>query len=170
MIICDVFPEDNAADVKNIQHDAYDEALGLMVSRTRTAYLLACRILNVENNVRTAISANNKYDHRDIQAAHDLLAAIWRYLTNKINPNLPFAEFSPKDIRTEWLAWLENELVELEADPVWVRSVTAASAGLPETPIGSRIEPALEVLFERYRSSVPFLADWHRQRSSERYE
>ena len=77
MIVGTYFTDDANYDLKIKQHDAYYRAIGLMITSCNNIaectpvpdYLAPC-----ENWGKI-----NKCDHRTIQFAHDLLAAVYRY-------------------------------------------------------------------------------------------
>ncbi|MGX6648802.1 hypothetical protein ACWCOP_12775 [Maricaulaceae bacterium MS644] len=171
MIITESFPGDHAEDVKDVQNDAYGDAVGLIASRASNAYLFACRVLDVSDDFSDALfEKRGHFDHRDVQDLHDILAAIWRYSTSRTDPALPFPELAPERVLEEWMSWLSEQLDFLETEVIWVRSVAQAGAGLRSDPIGERLRPALEIIWERYRHLAPFLDEWHAKRFPEHYE
>jgi len=108
MIVCSMFVGDDYDELKWQQHDAYNQALQILirecVRRLKSAEAINGGPLDLGDAYRAREAA---YDHRDLQTAHDLIAAIWRAEQGLTQPPLPIPGFHIEKFATEWLAWLE---------------------------------------------------------------
>lgn len=108
MIVCSMFVGDDYDELKWQQHDAYDQALQILicecVRRLKSAEAINGAPLELGDAYRTRETA---YDHRDLQTAHDLIAAIWRAEQGLTHPPLPIPGFHIEKFATEWLGWLK---------------------------------------------------------------
>ncbi len=129
------FEGDEDSETKLKQHDVYDEALGIIVS-TCNQYTSFARSL-LDDTDHPKWSAVNYYDHRALQDAHDLLAAVWRFQNGNDfrQAKLPFeAKNCLDEVRTLWLNWLRNEIAGWITRPHLVRSVQMILMNQNEMP------------------------------------
>lgn len=121
MIVLSLFDGDDA-DVSWQQHDVYDRALGIIVNECRGAVMRAAAILALDPP--PVATASMKFDHRDLQMAHDIMAATWRFRTQAIQAELPRS--SPqKDLMVDWLTWLCSEVISWQETPKLIQLVIA---------------------------------------------
>ena len=102
----------------------------------------------------------DRCDHRTLQGAHDLLAAVWRYRHDYIRqreiPNLQPHEESA--IESLWLNWLRGELLSWIDHPHLVRSIQLILAN-QNKPAGYAAESRLGIdIMDRF-SEVPWRQD-----------
>lgn len=122
MIVGSYFEGDYAMDVARKQHDVYDEALGIIVSRCNRLARFSIAVL--DDSGHEEWGRIERFDHRTLQLAHDLLAAAWRFREDFQPPLLPFRDVEPAVPAEElWLGWLRNETKRWIDRPAWVRSV-----------------------------------------------
>lgn len=122
MIVGRYFEDDYARDVAWKQHDVYGEALGIIVSRCNRLARFSITVL--EHSPHEQWGRIERFDHRTLQLAHDLLAAAWRFREHFQPPLLPFRDAPPAVPAEElWLEWLRNEVQRWIDRPEWVRSV-----------------------------------------------
>ena len=87
MIVGRCFHGDDGNDVMWLQHDVYNEALGIISGICQEYTNLAHRILDADPPRLETITS---YDHRTLQRAHDTIAAAWRYrCLPSLSPNPP---------------------------------------------------------------------------------
>jgi hypothetical protein len=94
MIVCPMFEGDDHEALQWQQHDAYGQALSIIVNEAKSRLDAAERLVGktpLGDEVRL-----NRWDHHVLQDAHDLIAALWR---------LRFG-FHVEALATQWLEWL----------------------------------------------------------------
>jgi hypothetical protein len=133
MIISSEFPGDNNDDLKWVQHDEYMKDCGV-------AYLLRCaqerygdaiRLLGVETDLWQQMRRHDElyypwsekvpqqlpiqmFDHRVLQAAHDEVAAVFRFRNPALcTPLFPLSEAGLKELTTLWLQFWTAEVNRL---------------------------------------------------------
>lgn len=105
-------------DVAWRQHDVYDDALRVIVRTCYNYARFARRLLEDERH--EAWAEIGGFDHRTLQWAHDLLAAVWRHDNFPQQASFAFVEGTETgDIEARWLAWLKAE-VESWIDRPWL--------------------------------------------------
>ena len=170
MLVFAYFDGDDDEEVALKQHDVYGEALFIIV---RTCNLFALRARTIlEDTDHPDWGTVEKFDHRTLQGAHDILAAVWRFRHDVrqfelfvemrwgwplIDPGTPV---EPHDLLAEvpgrWLAWLREEVEGWSALPHLVRLVQLILANQNE-PAGYRAESQLSVhLFDQFED-VPWI-------------
>ena len=82
MIVGDCFQGDGSinTDVMWRQHDVYHQALGIITDICQEYMQLACRLIDEPAESWERI---DYVDHRTLQHAHDILAAVWRFRYEK---------------------------------------------------------------------------------------
>lgn len=115
MIVCSMFGGDEYDELKWQQHDAYDQALQILirecVRRLKSAEAINGAPLDLGEAYRAQDTA---YDHRDLQTVHDLIAAIWRAEHGLTHPPLPIPGFHVEKFATEWLTWLKTRARQMD--------------------------------------------------------
>ena len=156
MIVSSLFQEDDGDDVMWMQHDVYNEALGIISGACQEYMNLAHRILDDDQHKWEVITS---YDHRTLQRAHDTIAAAWRF---RWLPSLRQMEFpwdqgreGCPDFAGHWLKWLEEEVSSWKHNPLLIRLVVTIVQN-QNVPVGYRAEGDLNVeLLLRYED-VPW--------------
>ncbi|MCA3078156.1 MAG: hypothetical protein ING71_05155 [Rhodocyclaceae bacterium] len=121
MIVLSLFDGDQA-DVGWQQHDVYNRALDIIVNECRGAVVRAATILALEPpSIATALVT---FDHRDLQMAHDIMAATWRFRSHAIQAELPVSG-AQTDLMTDWLNWLRAEVISWQETPKLIQLVIA---------------------------------------------
>ena len=122
MLVYDMFEGD---DMKLAwgQHDAYGQALGLIIDGCRAHFLAACL---VGGGDRERWPVDISIDHRTLQDAHDLAAGAWRWRMGLSQRTLSLdKEPAPKPDTISWLHWLGSEVESWWAEPRLILSVVA---------------------------------------------
>lgn len=105
MIVGAMFEGDDHEPLQLQQHDAYQQALSIIVNEARRRLREAEALLGptpLGNEVRL-----DRFDHHVLQDAHDLLAAIWRLEHGHLQPALDLAGLHIEASATQWLDWLK---------------------------------------------------------------
>lgn len=116
MIVGDFFPDDNL-DIAWRQHDVYRQALKILVTQTNRFARMARSVLQDDDYAQWGQVV--RFDHRTLQSAHDLLAAVWRWA--HINPKLGADEPTSHTIEGAWLMWLTDEVGSWIDEPEFIR-------------------------------------------------
>lgn len=106
MIVGRMFDGDDYEALQLQQHDAYEQALSIIVSEARRRLDRAEALVGetaLGNEVRLG-----RFDHHVIQDAHDLLAAQWRLSYGHLQPPLPLSGMHVEAFATQWLEWLDQ--------------------------------------------------------------
>ena len=137
------------------QHDVYGEALSIIVTLCNR-YTHFARLL-LDDVDHPTWGTFERFDHRTLQAAHDLLAAAWRYRSNCGQARLPFdGKNSIDEVHVLWLEWLRHEVTEWRHLPHLVRLVQLILANQNE-PAGYAAEAKLcTQILDRF-SDVPWV-------------
>ena len=141
MIVGSYFEGDVDLDAALRQHDVYVHALHIIVSTCNRYARFARSVL--DDTKHTYWGEVDSYDHRTMQTAHDLLAAVWRFRHDFLQPKLPLeTKGALIDLQRHWLEWLRREISGWTYESNLVRSVQLILANQNET-IGYRAEAAL---------------------------
>lgn len=109
MIVGSFFEGDVDMEVAGKQHDVYPQALGIIVSRCNLYAEFARFVL--DDTDHREWGRIDRFDHRTLQHAHDLLAAVWRFRHDYRQLALPFMRKEPLDEAPRlWLDWLRREV------------------------------------------------------------
>lgn len=111
MIVCGMFEGDAYEALQLQQHDAYEQALSIIIAEAKRRLARAEALVGetaLGNEVRL-----DRFDHHVIQDAHDLLAARWRLACGHTQPPLPLKGMHVEAYATQWLEWLKQEVAEL---------------------------------------------------------
>lgn len=144
MIVGRYFDGDGDRDlhVQWLQHDVYSEALGI-ISSTCQEYMRSAHALLDDWEGWEFIE---RFDHRTLQHAHDLLAAVWRFryemkLRQFDSPSERPTGDKP-DFVGHWLSWLREEVESWIHDPGRIRLVVTILRNQNQ-PVGYKAETAL---------------------------
>lgn len=170
MWVVPLFDDDVDMEIAWMQHDVYSDALWTIVSQCNRYTEFARRLLDDANLPEWV--AIDSFDHRTLQHAHDLLAAVWRFRNNLRQPGLPFvAKDSLDEVQDLWLSWLRREVAAWIDYPDRVRLVRVILAnqntplghmaesqlslnildGFPDVPWDRKLREASEASLEKYR-------------------
>ena len=164
MIVGTCFDGDGDVDtrIQWLQHDVYSEALGI-ISRTCQEHM---RTAHAMLDYWDGWEFIERFDHRTLQHAHDLLAAVWRfrYETKHRQYELPFEEQKPlfegprgdkPDFAGRWLTWLQEQVDSWIHDPERVLLVVTILRNQNQ-PAGYKAETALHWNIMMGCSDVPW--------------
>ncbi|MGB3408800.1 MAG: hypothetical protein WBA67_15050 [Jannaschia sp.] len=120
MICAPAFDDDDADDLRTVQEDVYGTALRVIVTLCNSA---SGRFRPDPEETRpTDWGKVERFDHRTLQNAHDLLAAAWRYRRKiTLAPDRSFWPSQPPS--SNWLSWLQAEIGAWQEQPHLVRGV-----------------------------------------------
>ena len=169
MWVAPLFDDDVDMEVAWKQHDVYSDALWTIVSQCNRYTEFARRLLDDVDH--TEWIAVDSFDHRTLQHAHDLLAAVWRFRNNLRQSELFADTDSVNEVQTLWLDWLRREVAEWIDYPDRVRLVQVILAnqnsplgyiaeselainiidGFPRVPWDRRLREASEATLAKYR-------------------
>ena len=122
LIVVKMFDGDDDTELALMQHDAYHDALYILVRACNRFASFAIAVLNDKEH--DAWVQLESFDHRTLQDAHDLLAAAWRFSNDSRQGILPFSETASKPTpKDRWFRWLWEETSHWVNHPHIVRSV-----------------------------------------------
>lgn len=128
MIVGNRFQNDNNELLKNIQKESYGKTLSLIFNVAKKQYMTADSILQANHPNIPLLNKINSIDHRVLQAAHDNIAAAFRFRSQDIRQLNLFDKV--KDESNEymklWSEWIYNELSVLKENANFVRNVIEA--------------------------------------------
>lgn len=144
MIICNDFRLDGNALLKSVQHDAYWSSVWMIFASARDAFVRADDILQTHLALAQEARAMTGFDHRDLQLAHDFIAAQFRIRRDDggqldlfLDPSLSASRYLQA-----WRTWLRDELEQLARYPDFVRSVVERAV-FGDAPFGRMAERTL---------------------------
>jgi hypothetical protein len=155
MIIAPLFAGDTNINLMKLQHELYSEVSFWIVNKAREIYLSAGKIFDpLDPRVKT-VEENKYYDHRTIQHAHDIIAAIYRQKNQSTQLDMFYLQSSSakhhqekygyckKDISEEvwehsstWNLFYMDMVVELCKNSDFVRNVMVATVLSPNSDEG----------------------------------
>jgi hypothetical protein len=98
----------------------------------------------------------DRFDHRTLEYAHDLLAASWRFRSNDRQARLPFVALDhPTRAESRWVSWLRREVEGWIDKPYFVRWVQLILANQNQ-PRGDVAEAELCLAIMSSYSDVPW--------------
>jgi hypothetical protein len=117
MIVTSMFEGDDDTHLMWLQHDVYGAALDNIVSRVKDYNDFAEAYLNVRRG-----DFPRSYDYRNLQQAHDVLAACYRFRHPAQQFELPFEGTVPRGeldmcVVKTWLNWLKDECISWFVEP-----------------------------------------------------
>ena len=158
MWVTPLFDDDVDMEVASQQHTVYADALWIIVSQCNQYTEFARRLLYDADLPEWV--AVDRFDHRTLQHAHDLLAAVWRFRNNLRQLGLPFVpKGSVDDVPTLWLAWLRREVAAWIDYPDRLRLVRVILAN-QNTPLGYVAESQLALNIMDGFPNVPWDLKW----------
>ena len=172
MLVFPWFDGDDDDEVAWKQHDVYRDALGIIVRKCNLFALRARALL--DDTAHPDWGTVERFDHRTLQAAHDVLAAVWRFRHDArqfelsgdvLHPrrDRPLVDLEPSvepqdplvEVPGRWLDWLRGEVDGWLHSPHLVRSVQLVLANQNE-PAGYVAESQLTLdLLDRFED-VPW--------------
>lgn len=114
MIVCSMFEGDDHEALQLQQHDAYGQALSIIVNEAKARLDMAERLVG-----KTALGDEvrlGRWDHHVLQDAHDLIAALWRLRFGHTHPPLPLGGFHVEALATQWLEWLRQHVRDMSPE------------------------------------------------------
>lgn len=152
MIVATEFPGDSNEFLKEVQHNTYWDIVGYLYAYSRERYLCAARLLGIDNEFVRLIRENERFDHRVLQAAHDLVATGFRF-TRREREQIPL-QFSPEEYKSrmkeDWVAFFKSEAQELANDDEINKEILGCVA-YSNSEIGMKHEERLaRLLGKRY--------------------
>lgn len=161
MIVGKFFEGDDDSEIAWKQHDIYDQALGTIIQTCNHLTRFARSLLDEKEHA--AWGSIEDCDHRTLQGAHDLLAAVWRFRHDVRQAELllerrpePLVPHTPENL---WLWWLRGEIQSWVWHPDLVRDVQLILAN-QNLPVGYAAESRLCLaLLDRF-SDVPWTPNW----------
>ena len=141
MYVVPCFEGDEDMEVAWKQRDVYSEALWIIVCACDRYTEFARSLLN--DTAHLEWGTHDRFDHRTLQHAHDLLAAVWRWRNDFRQTTFPFAaKKSLDDVQALWLDWLRQEITGWIDYPHRVRWVQLILAN-QNKPLGNIAEKQL---------------------------
>lgn len=130
MIVDRIFPHDDNALLKRVQHERYASSVEQMYRVARDAFVRADAILQSDLLIAEKARLLQTFDHRVMRDAHDILAAAYRYANDDggqydlfVAPPCTAEEDLRRRYTTGWSRWLTEQLAALANYPEFVRSV-----------------------------------------------
>ena len=150
MIVATEFPGDANEILKEVQHSTYWDIVGYVYAYSRERYLAAARLVAVENEFVRLIRENERFDHRVLQTAHDLVAAGFRFnRPDRGQIPLPFSlEEYKHRLKEEWPDFFKREAQELASNDETNREILGCVA-YSKSEIGMKHEERLARLLEK---------------------
>lgn len=154
MIVGTYFDGDNDDVLKWQQHDRYKESLAIFAYGCIRHYKNAA-VMRGEDNSDVAAKfdkLNQGFDHRALQAAHDYMAAWWRWKEVRHDPYLEGME--PVSVE-DWLDWLRQEVETWPTNaPIIVDNVVRVLLN-QNTEAGYEAEDQIQVELKNYYRGMP---------------
>ena len=156
VIICALFYGDDDTVLQKMQHDVYGDALSILVGESNRYTRFAKAMLG-DDASHECWGRIHKFDHRTLQGAHDLLAAVWRYKHDYIlQKEIPdFQLHDSSRIELLWLNWLRGELLSWIDNPHLVCSIQLILANQNQS-MGYAAEARLKLDIMNRFSYIPW--------------
>jgi|LSQX01.2.fsa_nt_gb hypothetical protein len=135
MIIGYCFEGDDNEFLWQIQCNLYGESSYHLVSTARHKYLDACHLINYSSNFSISVRNIKTFDHRVLQATHDIIAAWYRYkyADRVAQLSLPLSEPSTSPTETieetyrkQWRKFWQKETENLTNEGPFIRAILQA--------------------------------------------
>lgn len=125
MIVSRVYLGDENEILKQVQYDEDDRNIGRIFSSARAELAHVDAILDANLLITDTALAVERFDHRVLQGAHDIIAAAFRYHNDDGGQLRLFEDADTQRTRYvhEWNEWLEKQLLCFLRHPPFVRSV-----------------------------------------------
>ena len=148
------FDGDVDMEVAKKQNDVYGQALWIIVRQCNLYAEFARRVLDDADHPEWGTVES--FDHRTLQRAHDLLAAVWRFRNDFRQSDLPFVDKNSLDgVQELWLDSLRNEIARWIDYPERVRWVHLILTNQNKPP-GYVAEAQLALNIINWFSDVPW--------------
>ena len=127
MIIGEVYSADNNKALKVAQHETYSHNIVAIFEMARSEFVRADAILNAQLLIAETAESINKFDHRVLQDAHDIMAAAYRYRCDDGGQLRLWPEGGERSrYGPQWNRWFTLELEKIIKNPSFVRAVVEA--------------------------------------------
>lgn len=128
MIVCNGFLGDNNDALMAMQHNIYFANVAAIFEHARQALTTADAVIGSELLIVQKAQDFEKFDHRILQDAHDILAMSFRFKKDD-GGQLKLSETQTEQLsryQNDWSNWLNEQLSLLSKNPQFVRSVVEA--------------------------------------------
>lgn len=152
MILGVNFKGDENEDLKRTQYASYSANVYLIINSAKYAFILADEITQANSHIAIRLRGIDHIDHRDLQFAHDILAAVFRYKFQD-GKQLQLGETPLEQMHRyslSWRSWLIDELAELKTNAEFVRLVAEIIAEPNELKKASHKGRLKDLLFDYY--------------------
>lgn len=125
MILGVNFKGDENEDLKRTQYASYSANVYLIINSAKYAFILADEITQSNSPIATRLRRIEHIDHHDLQFAHDILAAVFRFKFQD-GKQLQLGETPQTQMHrysVSWRSWLIDELAKLKTQAEFVRLV-----------------------------------------------
>lgn len=128
MILGAAFRGDTDRMLQRVQYENYRWAVDLILQAAWSRYQKAEEILGIRTGFPRPPSPID-FDHGMLQAAHDILAATFRFSFPELRQRvLPFDELSEADrLHREWRRWIREEVEEISSEGSSCRAILRAA-------------------------------------------
>lgn len=128
MILGAAFRGDTDRMLQKVQYDNYRWAVELILQAAWSRYQKAEEILGIKTGF-PRLPSPIEFDHEMLQAAHDILAATFRFSFPDLRQQvLPFDEVSEADrLHREWRHWMGEEVEEISSQGSSCRAILRAA-------------------------------------------
>lgn len=164
MIVGSYFDGDEDMKTAWTQHNVYSDALRAITGECRSLVFFAHYVAGTGKEIPRPDEIT--FDHRTLQSAHDILAAVWRHDNDLMQLELPFenpkrdmfgGEITPI---MRWLWWLRDEVRSWIDEPQLVRAVWTIIEN-QNNERGYEAEDVLKAALLYRFSRVPWKASMH---------
>jgi hypothetical protein len=130
MIVGTEFPGDDNKTLMDVQHALYWELLRWLLVAPRDRYLSASCLLRMENDLSQQLRTMTGFDHRTLQAAHDIIAAYFRFSWPDSAQLLLDEQEDAYRLRLgdAWRNFFKEEVKALTTDDEFTRAICTATA------------------------------------------
>ncbi|HEX7928771.1 MAG TPA: hypothetical protein VF678_14340 [bacterium] len=128
MIIGSNFPGDNDIAVMRVQAETFGELVGYLFFNARARYMDAVRLIGKIDDVAVTVQAVTEINRAVLEAAHDRIAAYFRYTHPNLSGRDQLRPGSPAkdEVARRWRAYFHTEARELANDDYAVRAILKA--------------------------------------------
>jgi hypothetical protein len=124
------FPGDSNETLKWIQHGLYPELVPYLFRCSRDRYVRAAHLLQAQTDLFRVITTFHSFDHRVLQAAHDTIAASYRFAVDPRGqlPLLLDGVTYEHYLENLWRDYYLDEVARLAEDDAVARAILSAVA------------------------------------------
>jgi hypothetical protein len=144
----DHWEPDNNLVLRDIQHDCYFDGLrSTLRSMCQKRYFAALSLLSTSSALAVRFEQQDGFDHRVLYAAHDYIAAYYRFSIGDCSLQTLFeSEAQWRDrLKADWISFYESEVSRLAHKDEFCVAVLTASA-FQNLPEGRAAEGHLDTL------------------------